>query len=790
MRVIFTIMAGSFEQGFPVILRIYENGQTSETGIQIVGRLPASASILEKFLTWQLAYRQIIVPNSRIKAKRVQITNISWCQLDSDIIIHLNNWLNSTEPEWQKIRDGLHRNLNKDDQIEFIIQTSNTQLRQLPWNLWDFFEHYPYAEPALSNSEYQNQRKSLIPKQVKDKVNILAILGNSQGIDIEQDRIFLEQLSDRAQIKFLVEPKPEELSDRLWEQNWDLLFFAGHSSSLEKGQIYLNKTDSLTIEQLRYALKKAIANGLKLAIFNSCDGLGLAQQLCDLQIPQVIVMREAVPDLVAQTFLKYFLRAYSQGQSLYTSVRQARERLQSLEYQYRYASWLPVICTSSIEGATSWQELLGSDTSNDNPLVNPLLDKKPLLESFTKNLPRLLTASLLITSVILGVRHLGWLQTWELMAFDRFMQLRPNEPQDTRLLLVTVTEEDFQLPEQKSRQGSLSNLGLERILEKLEPYQPSAIGLDIYRDYPVNSGQLANQLKTNNNLFAICRSSDLAANYPGVSPPPEVPPRRLGFSDVIKDRDGVLRRHLLAIKPSPVSPCKTPYALNAQLAFHYLKQQGISSQYNQQGDLQVGKVVFKRLKQHTGGYHRLDDAGYQILLNYRSVGYARSLDKITPSPANIAPTVSLQDLLEGKLNANDIKGKIILIGTTAQSTHDYLATPYSTKQDLEREIPGVIIHAQMVSQILSAVMDGRPLLSVFPIWGDVLWIGSWSLLGGVVVCFFRSKRDLAIAGVTSLVLLSSLSFGLFLQGKWVALVPASIGMLMTGGVVKTVIKQQ
>lgn len=780
MRVIFTIMAGSFEQGFPVILRIYENGQTSDTGIQIVGRLPASASILEKFLTWQLAYRQIIVPNSRIKAKRVQVTNISWYQLDSDVTIHLNNWLNSTEPEWQKIRDGLHRNLNKDDQIEFIIQTSNTQLRQLPWNLWDFFEHYPYAEPALSNSEYQNQRKSLIPKQVKDKVNILAILGNSQGIDIEQDRIFLEQLSDRAQIKFLVEPKPEELSDRLWEQNWDLLFFAGHSSSLKKGQIYLNKTDSLTIEQLRYALKKAIANGLKLAIFNSCDGLGLAQQLCDLQIPQVVVMREAVPDLVAQTFLKYFLRAYSQGQSLYTAVREARERLQSLEYQYRYASWLPVICTSSVEGATSWQELLGSDTSSDTPLVSLSLDKKSLLESFTQNLPKLLTVSLLITSVILGVRHLGWLQTWELMAFDRFMQLRPDEPQDRRLLLVTVTEEDFQLPAQKSRQGSLSDLALMKVLEKLEPYQPSAIGLDIYRDYPVNHEQLANRLKTSNNLYAICRSNDLAANYPGVSPPPEVASQRLGFSDVVKDRDGVLRRHLLAIKPSPVSPCKTPYALNAQLAFHYLKQQGISAEYNQQGDLQLGKVIFRRLKQHTGGYHHLDDAGYQILLNYRSVR----------SPAKIAPTVSLRDLLEGKLNANDIKDKIILIGTTAQSTHDYLATPYSTKQDLEREIPGVTIQAQMVSQILSAVEDGRSLLSVFPVWGDVLWIGSWSVLGGVVVCSCRTKRDLAIAGVTSLVLLSSLSFGLFLQGKWVALVPASIGMLMTGGVVKTVIEQQ
>jgi hypothetical protein len=82
----------------------------------------------------------------------------------------------------------------------------------------------------------------------------------------------------------------------------------------------VNPRTSLTIEQLRYGLKRAIASGLKLAIFNSCDGLGLAWDLADLQIPQVIVMREPVPDRVAQAFLKSFLIAFSQGRSLYASV--------------------------------------------------------------------------------------------------------------------------------------------------------------------------------------------------------------------------------------------------------------------------------------------------------------------------------------------------------------------------------------------------------------------------------------------------------------------------------------
>jgi hypothetical protein len=36
-----------------------------------------------------------------------------------------------------------------------------------------------------------------------------------------------------------------------------------------------------------------------------------------LQIPQAIVMREPVPDKVAQEFLKHFLKAFSRGKSLY-----------------------------------------------------------------------------------------------------------------------------------------------------------------------------------------------------------------------------------------------------------------------------------------------------------------------------------------------------------------------------------------------------------------------------------------------------------------------------------------
>jgi hypothetical protein len=164
-------------------------------------------------------------------------------------------------------------------------------------------------------------------------------LGSSEDIDVERDRTYLAQFDRQAEVSVLTEPSLEMLTSALW-QGCNVFFFAGHSSSQKQGELQLNAYQSLTLEQLKHALRDAIAHGLKLAIFNSCDGLGLARSLADLNIPQVIVMREPVPDRVAQDFLKHFLAAFAQGHSLYLSVRVAREKLQGLEADYPCASWL------------------------------------------------------------------------------------------------------------------------------------------------------------------------------------------------------------------------------------------------------------------------------------------------------------------------------------------------------------------------------------------------------------------------------------------------------------------
>jgi hypothetical protein len=163
-----------------------------------------------------------------------------------------------------------------------------------------------------------------------------------------------------AAVTFLVEPQRQCLSDHLWHQQWDILFFAGHSRSDLDGSsahLQINRAENLEISYLKSALKTAITHGLKLAIFNSCDGLGLANLFTDIHIPQLILMREPISDCAAQIFLINFLRRFSAGHSLYQSVREARERLQEVEEQYPCASWLPVIIQNPSESPLLWQDL-------------------------------------------------------------------------------------------------------------------------------------------------------------------------------------------------------------------------------------------------------------------------------------------------------------------------------------------------------------------------------------------------------------------------------------------------
>lgn len=372
-----------------------------------------------------------------------------------------------------------------------------------------------------------------------------------------------------------------------------------------------------------------------------------------------------------------------------------------------------------------------------------------------------------VSIAVIGVRSLGLLQGLELPALDGLIRLRPTEALDSRLLLVKITEADI-----NKYRYPLSDDILVQLLQKLESMQPRVIGLDIYRDNPIHyrdarrasSTDLPTYLHQTNRVIHICKVS--SESDQGTASFPDIPWQNLGFSNVLVDskntETGPLRRQLLYQRVSSTSPCPTPYALNVQLAFRYLAAENILPTFTaKNGNLQLRDIIFADLKPRAGGYQRYDSRGQQILLNYRAV-------------QPIAQSVTLTEVLQGEIDPQWVKDRVILIGVTATSIKDSFSTPYG-------EMRGLEIQAHGVSQILSAVLDKRSLIQPGHFWSEVLWIGGCSLIGGLLIQLIPKRPYQILATGTALVLLSGLSLILLIHGYWIPLVPSAIALVCSQG---------
>ena len=355
-RVAILRFTGEITQGLQVVME-WGNAREASEG-RLVGHLAPQAELPLLYQQWQQAYLNLeeLYRKPRLELERVYIGSREDCDRHAtELRVQLNDWLEFASPDFRPISRQLNSELSRHPNCQVLIQTNDLQLQQLPWHLWSFWQHHDNVEVILSPLEYRKTPAV----QPHSKVRVLAILGNSQEINVTVDRQLLQQLPGIESTScFLEQPTRQELAQKLSDpEGWDILFFAGHSCSEQQGQhgrIHINDSESLTIDELQVTLKTSIDRGLKLAIFNSCDGLGIAKSLVRLQIPQTIIMREPVPDEVAHKFLEFFLRDFSRGVPLGRAVKQARESLEAIQDQLPYATWLPIIFQHPLAQPLVW----------------------------------------------------------------------------------------------------------------------------------------------------------------------------------------------------------------------------------------------------------------------------------------------------------------------------------------------------------------------------------------------------------------------------------------------------
>ncbi|MDJ0695610.1 myosin kinase [Mastigocoleus sp. MO_188.B34] len=374
---------GNFDEGFSKNSNIFTVVKINCESITRKIQLPPAPEIPVLYQKWKNSYASLVNP-VRMGFKPKQTTNFSWfdeyqeCdQLADDLRFQLNDWLANIKLQLQSLIE-----LNFDSETILNINTQDIKsqftkdiLHRLPWREWDYFPGNFSVEVALCLNESEHKIATEKHEEVFRRVRITSIFGDGRNIDIDTDKKLIEKLKPRgAELILLSQPKRPELI-QLWDEPCDILFYSGHSQTDRKNRvasIEINERENLSIREIRNTFREAIAptaapnaKGLKLAIFNSCDGLGLAEQLSDLKLPYIIVWREAVPDKIAQYFLQYFLVSFAQGKSLFASMRDARVKLQELkniedtENQVPGVNWLPIICRNTIESPPTWEDLGG-----------------------------------------------------------------------------------------------------------------------------------------------------------------------------------------------------------------------------------------------------------------------------------------------------------------------------------------------------------------------------------------------------------------------------------------------
>lgn len=177
-----------------------------------------------------------------------------------------------------------------------------------------------------------------------------------------------------------------------------------------------------------------------------------------------------------------------------------------------------------------------------------------------------------IAGLVILLRWIGLFQAWEWAVFDQYVRLRPLEPPDNRIAIVGINEADLR----EIGQAIIPDGVYAQLLEKLKARQPRAIGLDIYRDLPVEPGhqELIRVFESTPNLVGIQKVVG-DSKRDAVAPSSVLKAKgQVGANDVILDADSKLRRGLLYVQ-APKSG-ETVYSFDLYLALLYLEPEGIS----------------------------------------------------------------------------------------------------------------------------------------------------------------------------------------------------------------------
>ncbi len=321
--------------------------------------------------------------------------------------------------------------------------------------------------------------------------------------------------------------------------------------------------------------------------------------------------------------------------------------------------------------------------------------------------------------VVLGARSFGLLQGIELRVYDEFLRRATPEASPARVTILEITERDI------TEQGHwpIADRELARALRRLLAGGARVVGLDLYRDLPVPPGSADFEavLREADRVVVVQKFGDRRSQE--IPAPPALRGTdRVGFNDLLVDRDDQVRRGLLFLHDGRGHPS---YSFALRLALGFLEAEGVrpAGDPDHPGWLRLGPHTLRPIRADDGGYVDADDAGHQFFLDF--AGGHHGFDR-----------VSLGALQRGDFDPSVVRDRIVLVGVTAESVRDYHATPLARGTDVpqsdppgSRRVPGVVLHADAVHQLVRIGLgETRPLRTLSDA-AEVALIVGLALLG-------------------------------------------------------------
>jgi len=365
---------------------------------------------------------------------------------------------------------------------------------------------------------------------------------------------------------------------------------------------------------------------------------------------------------------------------------------------------------------------------------------------------------------------LGWLQISERQLYDYYLKLRPQEPQDRKIVIVGLNEKDieqFGFP--------ISDDTLATLLTKIKAQNPRAIALDLHRN--VNIGTEGNQeldsiFNTTPQLIGVEKTDGGNPSLNFISPPTELAKRgQTGASEIIEDEaNGIVRRGYLYVQKS--NQDKTIPSLGLAVALKYLKKENIfPTSYGQQSWLQLGNAVFPMLQANRLFYANSTIDNYQALINYCNTKQKFS-------------QVSISEVLENKVKPDFFQNKVVFIGTMAETIEDIYTTLYSYNSINYDFTYGVEIHASLTSQIINAAIAKRTIIKFLPTsWQYIglfillitITFSCWCLYSNKLIFYKQKTIIYIVSSIFNLVLILIIGYILLLWGWWI---PTATALLL------------